>query len=88
MKQVYKSRIKTYIRSQFIQARDELNLTQAKMARKLLMEDRSYAAIESGESCCGTLTLVLFLVFCCKDQTACLNGLREALENVEQDMVH
>lgn len=80
MKERYQTAMKNHFRDSLLQTRDSLHLTQAKMARKLLMEDRSYAALESGESCCGALTLALYLIYCCDDPDNFLEGLRKAME--------
>ena len=80
MKKAYTQTLKHYFRVQLIRTRGSLQLTQAKMARKLFVEDRSYSALESGESCCGALTLALFLVFCCADPTGFIEELREEFE--------
>lgn len=72
--------MKKHFHDSLLQTRDDLHLTQAKMARRLLIEERSYAALESGKSCCGALTLALFLIYCCDDPDAFLDGLRKAME--------
>ena len=85
MKKYFYTAMKNFFRIQVLLARDRLHLTQAQMARKLRVEDRSYAALESGESCCGALTLALFLIYCCDDPILFLKKLREVLEGVVQD---
>ena len=80
MKKRYKTVMQKHFRDYLLQTRGGLQLTQAKMAKMLLMEDRSYAALESGESCCGALTLALFLIYCCNDPADFLEGLRKAME--------
>ena len=48
-------------------SRKSLKFTQAQMAQRLCMDERSYVNLEHGESCCGGLTLLLFLIYCCED---------------------
>jgi len=59
--------LKRFLREQLLQARDQLHYTQEEMAHLLLMSTRSYASLESGESCCGIITFLLFLMRCCPD---------------------
>lgn len=88
MKKLCLTAMKDFFRTQVILTRDRLCLTQAKMARKLFMEDRSYAALESGESGCGALTLALFLIYCCDDPILFLKKLRVALDGVTQNAAY
>jgi len=85
MKSDYRTALKNFFRVQLIQTRDVLGLTQAKMAKNLLIEDRSYVALESGDSCCSALTFVLFLVYYCPNPTEFLNKLRKELEEARSD---
>ena len=85
MKKLYQTAMKKHFHDSLLRSRDGLHLTQAKMARKLLMEDRSYTALESGESCCGALTLALFLIYCCDDPETFLNSLRIAMEESDHE---
>ncbi len=59
------------------------NLTQEKMAEALLMDRRSYAAIVSGKSACGGLTILLLLTHL-KDPNAFLQQLKEEMTLVEK----
>lgn len=61
----------------FKQARIRAGLTQAKFAEKLLMDPRSYAALELGKSLCGTVTFVLYLAFFCEDVEAFAKELKQ-----------
>ena len=85
MKKHCRTAMKDFFRTQVILTRDRLRLTQSQMARKLWIEDRSYAALESGESCCGALTFALFLIYCCDDPILFLKKLRKTLEGVAQN---
>lgn len=82
MKTLFLTEMKNFFRTQLIQTRDALGLTQSQMAVKLHMAERSYAALESGESGCSALTLALFLAFCCDDPLAFLTKLRGVFEEV------
>jgi len=85
MRKQYRAALKKFFRVQLIQTRDTLHLTQAQMAKVLFIEERSYAALESGKSCCGALTLALFLIYCCQDPALFLKNLREVLEKEKRD---
>ena len=82
MKTLFLTAMKNFFRTQLLQTRDALDLTQAQMAVRLHMAERSYTALESGESGCSALTLALFLVFCCNDPLAFLTKLRGVFEEV------
>lgn len=55
------------------------------MATLLIMDDRSYADLDHGNSCCSALTLVLYLIYCCDDPMAFLENLRKILDTLEDD---
>ena len=76
----YAQVLKRYFYHQLIQARERLGATQAEMAERLAMDERSYIELDHGNSCCSGLTLALFLAFCCDDPTDFVEGLRRALE--------
>lgn len=59
--------------------RAELEISQEEMAAKLYMSRRSYADLESGVSCCGTLTLTVFLTEICEDPERFLEEVRERM---------
>lgn len=63
-----------------IQTRTALGLTQAEMAEKLCMDDRSYVDLDHGKSCCSAVTLALFLIYVCQDVPGFLDELRQALD--------
>ena len=50
------------------------------MAAQLEVSTRAYINLEHGDSCCGALTLALFLVYICDDATVFLADLRNAFE--------
>ena len=55
--------IKTYVREHIISTRRKNKWTKEGMSEKLSMDARSYADIEKGISACGTVTLILYMVF-------------------------
>ena len=62
-----------------------MKYTQSQMADLLIMDDRSYAELDHGNSCCSALTLVLYLIYCCDDPLAFLDALQRILEALEDD---
>ena len=73
--------LKNFFREQLLQTRNSLHLTQRQMADDLLMAERSYAALESGESGCSALTFAPFLAYFCDDPIAFRAELKEVFEN-------
>lgn len=51
----------TALRFLAIKTRDQLNLTQKEMGKRLHMSESSYSDIETGRTTCGTLTTILLL---------------------------
>lgn len=80
MRKCYGEIIKAGFRNCLIRTRDALGLSQEQMAPRLAMSVRAYCALEGGENGCGTVTLVVFLVFVCEDPTNFLEELRKAFE--------
>ena len=68
MKNTCKCALRTYMSQRLAETRREQKLSQAKFSERLMVDARSYADLEHG----GTLTFVLFLLFCCKDRDALL----------------
>ena len=81
MKKRCSDALKNFFREQLLQTRNSLHLTQRQMADDLMMAERSYAALESGESGCSALTLALFLAYFCDDPAALRTELKEVFEN-------
>ena len=73
--------LRNFFRARIVQTRNTLHLTQRQMADALMMAERSYAALESGESGCGALTMALFLTHFCDDPTAFCAEMKEVFEN-------
>ena len=71
--------LKEHFSDSVLHKRDELGITQEQMASLLSMECRSYADLESGKRCCGTLTLIIYVFFVCNDRVF-LDELHRALE--------
>lgn len=81
MRNTYRILIGKYFCQTAFEYRTRHDLTQAKMAEKLCMDERSYIDLEHGKSGCSMVTLVLYLVFECPDVNAFVRELREILEN-------
>ena len=56
------------------------------MAELLAMDDRSYADLEHGKSCCSAVTLGLYLAYACDDPVEFVKGLRQAIEMNNHDV--
>ena len=82
MRKLYQDTFKKFFYNDLIKTRAKLKYTQAQMAAVLIMDDRSYVELDHGNSCCGALTLVLYLIYCCDDPAVFLAELRKALEAV------
>lgn len=78
MKESCKRALRDYMTSRFAQARKNSGLTQARFSEKLMMDTRSYVALEHGDSLCCTLTFMLYLCFLCED----VDGLVDDLRNI------
>jgi len=76
MKTACKCALQTYLIERLSKVRFDNQMTQAQFAEILLIDPRSYAAIEKGEHGCCALTLMLFLVFCCEDAQSFVDGFR------------
>lgn len=72
--------LKDFFNSRLILARDNLGVTQEEMAHRLNMAPRTFSDLERGKNSCGALTLVLFMIYICKDPMEFLEELRNALE--------
>ena len=67
MKNACKCAFRSFMMQRLAKVCFDSQLTQAKFAELLLLDTRSYAAIEKGEYGCCALTLMMFLLFCCRD---------------------
>lgn len=73
---------RTFLKRKMAATRTEKRLTQERFAELLMMDTRSYAAIEKGEYCCSALTLMIFLVNCCDDVPGFLEEFRTVLPSI------
>lgn len=85
MKSQCKCDLKDYMTDILFKARKSEKLTQAKFSEKLMMDVRSYASLEHGESLCCTLTFIIFLCFFCKDVDGLVRDLRTILLKNQND---
>lgn len=81
MRKTYRNILKHQFYIKLIHTRTVKGLTQAEMAEKLSMDDRSYIDLDHGKTCCSAVTLALFLVYLCDDVTGFLAELRHAFED-------
>lgn len=80
MRKEYHTILKRYFCNKLVQIRISEDITQEKMARALLMDERSYIDLEHGKSGCSAVTLVLFLIYVCNDVPAFIEDLHNAFE--------
>ena len=85
LRKIYQRTFKKFFYDDLIKTREKLKYTPAQMATLLIMDDRSYADLDHGNSCCSALTLVLYLIYCCDDPMAFLENLSKILEVLEDD---
>ena len=86
MRSIYAGILKSYFCNQLFSIRNAHGFTQAQMARRLRMEDRSYIELDHGKSCCSALTLALFLIYLCEDPMLFLDELRKAFEEEDSSV--
>ena len=84
MKQSCKCALREYMTNCLTQVRKDSGLTQAKFSEKLMMDTRSYAALEHGDSLCCTLTFILYLCYFCKDVDGLIADLRKIITDVQK----
>lgn len=77
MRKVYTTVFKQCFRAYLLQTRNTLGLTQRQMSEKLNISERAYANLESGQSCCNTMTFIFFLLSCTDDYSELLEDLRK-----------
>ena len=80
MRRIYRDVLKQHFHVHLVHVRDVQGLTQAQMAEKLSMDDRSYIDLDHGRTCCSAVTLALFLIYVCQDVPGFLEGLRDEFE--------
>ena len=84
MRKFYEGILKRYFYKHLIRTRDDLAWTQAKMAKTLAMDERSYIDLDHGKSSCSALTLALYLIYCCDDPIKFLNDFKTTYEKETQ----
>ena len=77
MKQTCKCELREYMTDCLTRARIENSMSQSEFSEHLMMDTRSYAALEHGDSLCCTLTFILYLVLFCKNVDELVKDLRE-----------
>lgn len=80
MRRIYRSVLKQHFHIRLVHIRDASGMTQAEMAQRLSMDDRSYIDLDHGKTCCSAVTLALFLVYVCDDVMGFLEELRHEFE--------
>ena len=80
MRNTYRRVLKNYFNNVLVSTRTEQSLTQSQMAERLAMDERSYIDLDHGKSCCSAVTLVLFLIYCCRDPLGFLGEFKNAIE--------
>lgn len=80
MRKVYHIQLREHFHQALIETRNREELSQAQMAEKLAMDERSYIDLDHGKTCCSAVTLALFLIYVCKDVGKFLLELKNALE--------
>lgn len=80
MRNTYRRVLKNCFNTVLVRTRTEQSLTQSQMAERLAMDERSYIDLDHGKSCCSAITLVLFLIYCCRDPLGFLGEFKNAIE--------
>ncbi len=80
MRKQYKQILKVFFHRKVLAARRELEISQEEMARRLVMDSRTYVDLEHGKYSCSAVTLAIYLIFVCKDADAFLKELRQVFE--------
>lgn len=85
MRNTYRILIRQYFCQTVFEYRKQNNLTQAEMAERLCMDERSYIELDHGKSGCSVVTLVLFLMRECPDVDAFLLRLERLFEQAVEE---
>lgn len=72
--------LKELFYEELIKIRNEQQLTQEDMAELLMMDVRSFIDLDHGCTCCGAVTLCLFLIYCHNSPGDFLNKFKITLE--------
>lgn len=82
MKEELYLELKKAMREEFLTTRGALDMTQETFAEHLYMSGRAYKKLESGESCCGFMTFLIFAGLYHRDPVALLARLIGIVERV------
>ncbi len=85
MRNSCKRALRVYMSRRLKRERRSAGLTQSQFADKLLMDFRSYAALEKGKNLCSTVTFAVYLTLLCKDPDVLIEELRQALVKACQE---
>lgn len=85
MREKYKQVLKEYLPEQIKKRRIEMGLTQARMARKLRIDVRTYCDLEKGRSVFSAITLIKFLTECCPDPLQILNEIKAEFDKIPKN---
>lgn len=85
MRNACKCAFRDAMSKRFRDARRDANLSQAKFSELFLMDTRSYVSLEHGANCCCALTLLLYLVFVCKDVHGFVEEMRSVILKVYEN---
>lgn len=80
MRKIYHEILKRQFYDHIIHTRDEKRMTQAEMAQRLAMDDRSYIELDHGKFGCSAVTLALYLVYVCDEPQEFLGKLRREFD--------
>ena len=81
MRKLYTQKLRSQFQKHILLDRDRLGISQEEMAARLAMGPRSYISLEHGQSCCGGVTLLIYLLFICKDPESFLEEMRNVIED-------
>lgn len=86
MRDIMESILKGELRVLALQTRDNLGITQSRMAELLEMSETSYSDIETGVYMCGTLTAILLLM---QQNNPCefLDQLKKRFEKLNEEVI-
>lgn len=76
MRKFYQNILKEKFHKHLIKFVTKIGYTNEKMADILVMDSRSYHELHTGHSSCSSLTLTLFLIYCCEDPIGFLKELQ------------
>lgn len=78
--------VKNYIRAYLLQIREQNKFSQEKVANLLDTSRRGYVKLESDESCCDAVTLLLILFVVEKDPREFISKMREEFVQLRKSL--